>query len=281
MKVSEIFYSAQGEGNRTGVLSAWIRFAGCNLRCPGFFQNNPTDPSTYKNPLENINPKTIQVLEDLLPVKYGCDTIYAIDPRFKHLFIDMSVSEVVEIIKDLLPNQSWIHPVTKNEIDLAFTGGEPMLHQEEIVEIVNELQPPTVQIETNATKFANKTFLEWVQNYAVSLNWNISPKLYNVSGEKNAVNIDVIEQYYSLYPIGCLKFVINDSDAAWEELLNVVEQIRLRDINFPIYVMPVGSTYEQQTNVNVLSKIATKAVQNGFHLSSRLQSIFWGNAVGV
>lgn len=33
-KINEIFYSLQGEGHHTGYPSVFIRFAGCNLRCP-------------------------------------------------------------------------------------------------------------------------------------------------------------------------------------------------------------------------------------------------------
>ena len=33
-RVNEIFYSLQGEGHHTGRPAAFIRFAGCNLRCP-------------------------------------------------------------------------------------------------------------------------------------------------------------------------------------------------------------------------------------------------------
>ncbi len=33
-KINEIFYSLQGEGANTGTPAIFIRFAGCNLRCP-------------------------------------------------------------------------------------------------------------------------------------------------------------------------------------------------------------------------------------------------------
>ena len=51
---SEIFHSIQGEGQYTGVPTAWIRFFLCNLQCNGFGQKDPTDPSTYELPFENF-----------------------------------------------------------------------------------------------------------------------------------------------------------------------------------------------------------------------------------
>lgn len=34
MRINEIFYSLQGEGQHTGKPAVFVRFAGCNLRCP-------------------------------------------------------------------------------------------------------------------------------------------------------------------------------------------------------------------------------------------------------
>jgi 7-carboxy-7-deazaguanine synthase len=36
MRVSEIYTSVQGEGPRTGMGTLFLRFGGCNLRCPGW-----------------------------------------------------------------------------------------------------------------------------------------------------------------------------------------------------------------------------------------------------
>ena len=33
-KINEIFYSIQGEGYFTGTPTVFVRFSGCNLRCP-------------------------------------------------------------------------------------------------------------------------------------------------------------------------------------------------------------------------------------------------------
>ena len=33
-KINELFYSLQGEGHHTGTPAVFIRFSGCNLRCP-------------------------------------------------------------------------------------------------------------------------------------------------------------------------------------------------------------------------------------------------------
>ena len=33
-KINEIFYSLQGEGYHTGTPALFIRFSGCNLKCP-------------------------------------------------------------------------------------------------------------------------------------------------------------------------------------------------------------------------------------------------------
>ena len=34
MRINEIFYSLQGEGHYTGTPAVFIRFSGCNLKCP-------------------------------------------------------------------------------------------------------------------------------------------------------------------------------------------------------------------------------------------------------
>lgn len=41
LRISEIYLSIQGEGPRTGQQTIFVRFAGCNLRCPGWPCDTP------------------------------------------------------------------------------------------------------------------------------------------------------------------------------------------------------------------------------------------------
>jgi len=50
MRVSEVYASVQGEGPRTGQTTVFVRFGGCNLRCPGWPCDTPhaIDPAFRK-----------------------------------------------------------------------------------------------------------------------------------------------------------------------------------------------------------------------------------------
>ena len=85
MLYSEIFRSIQGEGVYTGVPTVWLRLFGCNLECNGFGQEDPTDPSTYILPYQEIDLTDITVPEQLPVFPYGCDSSYSWSRRFKKL----------------------------------------------------------------------------------------------------------------------------------------------------------------------------------------------------
>jgi organic radical activating enzyme len=249
-------------------------------------QKEPTDPSTYINPLP-LPPKDYKSLSDLPVVKYGCDSLYAIDPRFKHLATDYSsAADLVEkAIKPLLYDGEWIHPVTDNRIELCFTGGEPMMQQQALIDIMKEVDvignSIKVQIETNATKPLDKKFVEYVIAEQPNIHFNMSPKLWHVSGEGDAVNYHIIKAYHDLTKSSILKFVINNDDEAWDELNKHVNQLRDFGVTVPTYVMPVGATKEQQEDSLVIKMIAERAVKEGYHVSGRLHCILWGNGMGV
>ena len=184
---------------------------------------------------------------------------------------------------------SFIHPVSKNDIDLIFTGGEPLLkrNQHSISLIVKEMisknkYPRWVTIETNGTQL-----LEPAMQFLISdmdkLNFffSVSPKLFTVSGEtnKDAICPIVVNQYNTLSEHGQLKFVVSDEPRVWEELTSVVKQFRDAGVNYPAIVMPVGGTLEGITAVQ--TNVANLALEHGYYFTTRLQNILWGNGMGV
>lgn len=68
MRMAEVYLSAQGEGPRVGQSTVFVRFGGCNLRCPG----------------------------------WPCDTQYAIDPKYRKEWKSQTPEEVFQTIMGLV-----------------------------------------------------------------------------------------------------------------------------------------------------------------------------------
>lgn len=149
IRVSEIFSSFQGEGEFTGVPSLWIRLFGCNLKCDGFGQKDPTDPTTFVLPYKDIDIKQYKSMYDLPVFSHGCDSSYSWDAKFKKLSKDYTEKQVVDTVIELgkqafdleigNSGSGWYHPNTGNPCQLCFTGGEPMLQQSAINAICEEI----------------------------------------------------------------------------------------------------------------------------------------------
>lgn len=279
------FLSVQGELDRTCVQTLFVRLFGCNLKCDGFGQKNPCDPSTYVLPYKTIDFTQYKSVLDLPVFEYGCDSSYSWDPAYKKLAADYTPDSLEAEMRSLLPGGKLIHPTTKNEIDLCFTGGEPMMQQEAIAEICRRFESDLldgnharVQIETNGTRP-----IEECLKSVYPLHFNVSPKLFTVSGEpsERAWFPKVIAELFHNSPYGALKFVVNGTQECWDELEQKVAEYRKYDTDTQIMVMPVGATKEVQEDVNHVGMIATEAVKRGYHVSGRLHTILWGNTPGV
>lgn len=295
-RTSEVFGpTIQGEGLRTGVMSVWVRVFGCNLECNGFFQKEPTKPETYVLPYTTVDFTKIQRMEDLPVFDYGCDSSYSWSAKYKHLTKDYTTEELAQKVYSLLPGGKFKHPVTGQTYDLCITGGEPMMQQKQTVALLEYMIeqdnfPYDIQIETNGTKSLSKDLADMITRTSAGLvigktdwYWSISPKLFNVSGEKDDIawKPGVIRDYYNCNPKGWLKFVVNDREETWAELKRKVAQLRDCGVGFPVMVMPVGATAAQQEDSTVLGALANRAVAEGYHISGRLHAILWGNTVGV
>lgn len=296
IRTSEVFRSFQGEGLRTGQLTIWTRLMGCTLNCDGFGQKDPTDASSYVLPYKDYDVSQVTRMEDLPVFDHGCDSSYSWSAKYKHLTVDYTESTLADKIKSLLPGGRWEHDKTGNQIDLCFTGGEPMMQQKAIVATARQLgcgfeiynRPEVIQIETNATVPMTNEFADFAIEYnnaEGAICFNVSPKLFTVSGEKSkkAIRPDIIASYLSAGDFhGCLKFVVDGTQRCWDELDAIVDELRNKwYVQVPIYIMPVGATLEAQGDTNVVSAIVDAAISRGYHISARVHVYIFGNQLGT
>jgi 7-carboxy-7-deazaguanine synthase len=294
-RVSEKFYSCQGEATYCGKLTAWCRFFLCNLQCKGFSQDNPADPKSWEGVSDTIDLSSIKRIEDLPIFTKGCDSAYSVAKRFQHLIPEQTAKEIADDIINKMKNQYnpaglFKHPNSSEYIHMCFTGGEPMLRQDAIIEILQYFidinnKPKFVTIETNGTQKLNdelrKFIIDHYTNGAEWL-WSISPKLLNTAGEQNkkAIKPEIVAEYHSIANVkGHMKFVLNGSSESWNELDDVIPQYQKLGIQFPIWVMPVGASKEQQ-ELPSISEIADEAIRRGYHVAARLHCYIWDNPVG-
>ena len=218
---SEIFYSIQGEGHYTGAPTAWIRFFLCNLQCSGFGQIDPTNPETYDLPFEDFDVSSVDRVEDLPVWEKGCDSSYTWAKKFKSLMGYETPTVLANKIVDCLKNDSnpegkFLHPVSKFNQHLCFTGGEPLMvtGQAATIGIYEELKrqnnlPGSMTFETNGTQKLRPDFIEWGKSIDTEIFFSCSPKLFTVSGEKpeKAIKPEHVAEYLQVSKKGQLKFV--------------------------------------------------------------------------
>ncbi len=292
LKYSETFYSAQGEGQYTGIPSLWMRFFLCNLQCDGFGQADPTEPSTYELPYEKLDLTDITDVMQLPVFDKGCDSSYTWSKRYKHLMTDRTVTEAVDELTALLPHGQFQHPVSKQHTHMVFTGGEPMLKntQPGIISVLREFyrrgnMPKNVTVETNGTKPITSELEDYIYDFqdcwGVEWMWSISPKLWNTAGEqpKKAIQPDVVGKYAEVSnQRGQLKYVVNGSEESWREVEENTRLFREAGCDFPVWIMGIGGTYEGLTETE--ASIADEAILRGYNYTTRAHVHIYGNAIG-
>ena len=288
---SEIFYSMQGEGKYTGEPTAWLRFFLCNLQCDGFGQKDPTDPSTYKLPYQEVNVEDYDKIEKLPVFAYGCDSSYSWSKKFRHLQNKATPDVIAERILDSLPNRTF-----DNNIHMCFTGGEPLMRHAQlaVVEIMKYYADkeiiPSITFETNGTQKLTEEFYDyWELKQKLSgteLFFSVSPKLWSVAGEKRtkAIKPEIVAQYRRLSPNGQLKFVCNGTKESWNEIEEVITMFREQGVDYPIWIMPLGGTVEGQKGEidgHIPARvIADETLQRGYRVAARVHAYLWENIIG-
>lgn len=187
-----------------------------------------------------------------------CDTKYHTDIKY---------TEITPELDQLL---------TKHK-DWCITGGEPLLQQEKIIELMEKYNPNYIEIETNGTV---KPFNELLDKV---IQWNISPK----NLEHNKVkDIDYKFLEYLEYidePIQIavqlnyiIKFVYaNKNDEKFIE--DILNDYYLNENN--IYIMPEGATKKEQEKN--MPQVINYCLKNNFIFTPRLHVLVWNNKKGV
>jgi 7-carboxy-7-deazaguanine synthase len=294
LKVSEMFYSLQGEGRYVGAPSVFLRTFGCNFTCGGF--GMPMGEISTER--DTVDPSKYAKFEELPLVHTGCDSYASWDPRFKDLSPVKDIDAIVNEMLAMTPNGKW-QQYNGNGVHLVITGGEPLLGWQrvypDLLEHPRMIDLDYVTFETNGTQMLDEKFKDYIQEWHTQwrgttesdhqeyigrfreMQFSVSPKLRG-SGEKweDAIKPEIVAEYQQV-GVTYLKFVVGTHDNMME-----VEQAvnEYRDAGFmgQVYVMPVGGTTELY-DVNK-KNVAEVALHLGYNYSPRLHVDLWGNGWG-
>ena len=281
LKVSELFYSAQGEGRFVGVPSVFLRTFGCNFTCAGF----GCAPGVKSQEADEVA-RNVHLYKDFLSlplVNTGCDSYASWHPEFKHLSPTYETRELVDKLLALTPNHKWVQN-NGNDVHLVITGGEPLLGwqrtYQELLSNPSMKDLRNLTFETNGTQKLQPAFKDYLviwNDPDREITFSVSPKL-SASGEawSDAICPSIVTEYQR-YGTTYLKFVV-DSVEHFDEVDRAVAEYRAAGFNGVVFVMPQGGVVApyEQNRVNV----ANWALERGYNYSPRLHVDLWGNGWG-
>lgn len=278
IKVAELFYSLQGEGQYLGTPSIFLRVFGCNFQCAGF--GMPRGKLSQERMA--IDPTNFKSYNNLPLVHTGCDSYASWDPRFKHLSPMRSIDYIVDMMQELLPNGTF--GLDKH---LIITGGEPLLGwQRSYVDLFEEIKRRDMNLthvtfETNGTQPLHNDLKEYIENNWIDITFSVSSKLPS-SGEKweDAIKPDILGEYAYYSNLTYFKWVVSSE----EDVVDINKAIMyynsvINTNNTPIYIMPAGGTTKVYDNNE--KWVADMCMKNGWRYTPRLQVQLWKNAWGT
>jgi len=279
IKVSELFYSIQGEGKYQGVPSVFLRTFGCNFRCAGF--GMPAGELSTEADEIAIVAHHFDKYEQLPLVSTGCDSYASWHPDFKNLSPMLTTDAIVDRIMEMLPNNEW------GDAHLVITGGEPLLGWQraypDLLEHPKMASLKEITFETNGTQRLSDEFKSYLfkwkkQNKEREITFSVSAKL-PCSGEAwdDAIQPNIVCEY-EWFGTAYLKFVVaTEQDVADAEC--AVGAYRKAGFTGHVYLMPVGGV-ESVYNLNAKT-VALEAMKRGLRYSDRLQVPLFKNEWGT
>ena len=281
IKVSELFYSIQGEGRYMGVPSVFLRTYGCNFTCQGFGMSRGELSKEAESIAIIHEHMPYKDYKDLPLVGTGCDSYASWHPAFKDLSPLMEVEGLANAVVETLPFKEW------RDEHLVITGGEPLLGwQRAYPDLLS--QPcmkdlKEITFETNGTMRLTKEFKNYLKNWSQEkkhreITFSVSAKL-PCSGEPwgDAIKPEVVCDYEN-YGTAYLKFVIaTEQDFADAE--RAVAEYRAAGFKGHVYLMPVGGVESVYALNN--RAVADMAMKNGLRYSDRLQVPLFKNEWGT
>jgi 7-carboxy-7-deazaguanine synthase len=192
----------------------------------------------------------------------GCDTPYTWDWRRYDPRVEARRLPAGEVLSWLLHRPARL---------VVITGGEPLLQQQLLLPVVEALADAgrRVEIETNGT-IAPTTPLA----AAVSA-FNVSPKLAGFAAPADAARRINPAALQALAATGkaVFKFVVT-GPADLAEIDHLQAELELD----PVWVMPEGTATERV--LAVMREVADDVLARGWHLTSRLHVLLWGDTRG-
>jgi len=177
------------------------------------------------------------------------------------------INQIITIWK----KRGWLDSLSKKSTHLVITGGEPLLQQNALIELLKEFNDLFIELETNGTILPLPELDQFISQY------NVSPKLQN-SGmkEESRYKMDVL-QWYAGKSNATFKFVINTPKDVNEIIKDFVNCFNICEKN--VLLMPSCSSAQELSALSPM--VVDQCKQFGFRYSPRLHLSIWNQKTGV
>jgi len=230
----ELFHTLQGEGPSLGAPAVFLRLSLCNLHC--HWCDTPYTWNWEKTPWLHDDDKKFKKAEQIL---------------------ELSPAQIAPLLAPFSCDR------------LVLTGGEPLLQQDALASLIDLIDFPFIEIETNGTQLPTPDLESRVTAF------NVSPKLSN-SGIDASLRLksDPL-QFFASSTKAIFKFVVC-SEADLTEIAHL--QSRFTIPASRIFLMPEGrSPSETSEKSRWLADICR---DRGYRLTPRLHVLLWGDKRG-